>query len=39
MKNYNTLENQLMRRILLTACATALAVAFKDVERDADDNN
>ncbi|MBI3798661.1 MAG: DUF3455 domain-containing protein [Deltaproteobacteria bacterium] len=28
MKNYKTLENQITRRILLSACATALAVAF-----------
>ena len=28
MKNYNALENQTTRRILLSACATALAVAF-----------
>ena len=28
MKNYNAPENQTTRRILLIACATALAVAF-----------
>jgi hypothetical protein len=28
MKSYNTLENQITRRILLGACAAALAVAF-----------
>ncbi|HSE23993.1 MAG TPA: hypothetical protein VLB68_20145 [Pyrinomonadaceae bacterium] len=29
MKNYSAPENQIMRRILLIACASALVVAFK----------